>query len=658
MPIRRSLPLFILILLLVCLYPSRRVSAGDEWQPISPEELKMTSLPEAPGAPAVYLYRQVDRNDTSRASTEYNYVRVKILTEEGRKYANVEIPFEKKVNVSNIRARTVRPDGSIVNFDGKVYENTIVKSKSLKFLAKTFTMPDVQVGSIIEYHYNYDFEDNWIFNSYWTVSDELFTKHAQFTLKPFTREQWTIQWSWPAGLPKGTEPPKEGPDGIVRMTSNNIPGFQIEDYMPPENELKFRVIFVYYEEMPEKEPDKYWKKFGKKANDRIENFVGKRKAMEQAVAQIVAPGDSPEVKLQKIYARTQQVRNLSYETSKSEEEAKREKMKEINNVEEMWKGGYGNRRDVTWLFLGLARAAGFEASPCLVSGRNDYFFRKERMNSRELDAYVVLVKLNGKEMYFDPGAAFTPFGLLPWMETAVAGLKLDKDGGTWIQTTLPGSAESRIERTADLKLTSEGSLEGKLKVSFAGLEALSRRVEERNEDDTERKKFLEDQVKEYIPAGIEVELTNKPDWKSSEAPLVAEFDLKVSGWASSAGRRALLPAALFGATEKHLFEHANRVWPVYFSYPYKKVDDLTIQLPLDWQVGSLPKPADQDAKSAQYTLKVENKNGTLHIQRELRCDLLMVPKESYPVLRNFFAAVRTQDDQQIVLQPGAASASN
>jgi hypothetical protein len=78
---------------------------------------------------------------------------------------------------------------------------------------------------------------------------------------------------------------------------------------------------------------------------------------------------------------------------------------------------------------------------------------------------------------------------------------------------------------------------------------------------------------------------------------------------------------------------------------------------LDWQVGSLPKPADQDAKSAQYTLKVENKNGTLHIQRELRCDLLMVPKESYPVLRNFFAAVRTQDDQQIVLQPGAASAS-
>src|SRR6267142_7214896 len=161
---------FLLVALLlgvVLLQRTREVSAGDEWQPISPEELKMTSLPEAPGAPAVYLYRQVDRDDSNRASTEYNYVRIKILTEEGRKYANVEIPFERgQYSVGTIRARTIRPDGSVVNFDGKVYENTIVKSKRLKYLAKTFTMPDVQVGGIIEYHYNYDFEDNYIFSSY------------------------------------------------------------------------------------------------------------------------------------------------------------------------------------------------------------------------------------------------------------------------------------------------------------------------------------------------------------------------------------------------------------------------------------------------------------------------------------------------------------
>jgi hypothetical protein len=37
--------------------------SGDEWQPISPEETEDAAVPEAPGAPAVILYRQVDRDD-------------------------------------------------------------------------------------------------------------------------------------------------------------------------------------------------------------------------------------------------------------------------------------------------------------------------------------------------------------------------------------------------------------------------------------------------------------------------------------------------------------------------------------------------------------------------------------------------------------------
>ena len=41
------------------------VAKADDWLPISPEELKMTSEPKAPGASAVYLYRQVDRADLS-----------------------------------------------------------------------------------------------------------------------------------------------------------------------------------------------------------------------------------------------------------------------------------------------------------------------------------------------------------------------------------------------------------------------------------------------------------------------------------------------------------------------------------------------------------------------------------------------------------------
>src|SRR5260370_3913475 len=161
----------------------------------------MTSMPEAPGAPAVFLYRQVDRNDLGITggcgATEYHCVRIKVFTEEGRKHANVEIPFiRQRTNVSNIRARTVRPDGTIANFDGKVYEQTREKTKGIKYLAKTFTVPDVQVGSIIEYHYNIDFEDYYIFKSYWVVSEEVFTTRALFSLNPYDRRSWYCQRTW------------------------------------------------------------------------------------------------------------------------------------------------------------------------------------------------------------------------------------------------------------------------------------------------------------------------------------------------------------------------------------------------------------------------------------------------------------------------------
>lgn len=630
-------------------------ATADEWQPISPEELKMTSVPEAPGAPAVILYRQVDRDDSGRVPHEYNYVRIKILTHEGRKYADVEIPFFKgEGDISNLRARTVRPDGSVANFEGKPFEKTIVKAKGLKYLAKTFTLPDAQVGSIIEYHYVKNLPEGYVFDSRWILSDELFTRHAKFSLKP--SGEFALRWSWPIGLPPGTQTPKDE-HGIIHLETQNVPAFQIEDFMPPENELKYRVDFVYNENGTEKEPDKFWKSQGKKFNGAVENFVNKRKAMEQAVGQIVSPSDAPEVKLQKIYARVQQFRNTSYELEKTEQEQKRDKQKEINNVEDLWKLAYGNSRQINWLFVALARAAGFEAYPVYISARSQYFFNPIMMNLSQLDGDVVLVKVNGKDLYCDPGSKFAPFGVLPWQETAVKGLRLDKDGGTWVTTTIPESSDSRIERKADLKLEDDGTLSGKVTITFSGMEALSRRAEERDEDDANRKKFLEDQLKEYIPVGIDVELTNKPDWNSSASTLVATYDLKVPGWVSGSGRHALFPVGLFSAPEKQLFEHSNRVHPVYFSRPFEERDDIAIQLPFTWTVSSVPKPINQDVKAIVYQQTVDNDKGILHLSRTLKSNVMIIEPKLYPALRNFYQNVRTGDEQQIIMQP-LASATN
>ena len=624
---------------------------ADEWQPISPEELKMTSVAEAPGAPAVYLYRQVDRDDT--ANHQYSYMRIKILTEEGRKYANLEIPFfNGNESVHSIKARTIRPDGTIANFEGKPIDKMIVKAKGVKYMAKVLVLPDVQVGSIIEFHYMNQLKEHYVFDSHWIVSEELFTKYAKFSLK--ASNYFPVRFSW-QGLPPGVAPKNES--GVVRLEVHNIAAFQTEDYMPPQNELKSRVDFMYSEES-ENQADKFWKKEAKKQNDKVESFIGKRKAMEQAVAQIVSPSDTPEVKLQKIYARVQQLRNTGFEVETTEQEKKRVKEKEVKNVEDVWKSGSGSGGEITWLYLALVRAAGLEAYPVLVSRRNEYFFMPQIMDPHRLDDNIVLVKLNGKDTFYDPGTAYTPFGMLPWPETGVKGLRLDKDGGAWVTTIVPDSSVSNITRKADLKMTDQGSLEGKVTVTFSGLEALSIRMELRNQDETARTKYIEDLVREFIPVIIDVDLKNKPDWSSSSPTLVGEFEIKVQGWASAAGHRALIPVGLFGAPEKHVFEHNFRVHPIYFDFPTGRIDDVTIELPLDWKVNSVPAAHKDEGKVCSYNTTAENNKGTLHLTRNLNINVLVLDVKYYGALQKFFQMVKSGDEQQIVVQPGGISASN
>jgi hypothetical protein len=629
--------------------------------PLSPEDLKMTSEPKAPGAPAIILYREVDRDDSHEGNVrENNYYRIKILSEEGRQHSNIEIPFIKDVDdVTRIQARTIKPDGSIAEFDNKVFEKSLVKARGLKVLAKTFTLPAVEPGCVIEYSYTLDLKH--AYASHWILSEQLFTRTARFSLKPYKGAGFvplTLHQSW-QNLPVGIRP-NGAPDGSVSMEVSNIPAFQTEDFMPPPNELKSRVDFSYELGRPENDPELFWKHVGKVRDDQLESFIGigKHKKIDEAVAQIVSPSDPPELKLRKIYARVQQFRNTSYELKKTAQEEKREHEKIDENVDEVWKRGYGNHMQLDWLFLALARAAGFEAYGCWAASRAEYFFTPTTQQSGHLNEPVVLVKLNGQDLYFNPGAPFAPFGMLNWSETGTAGMRLDKDGGTWVKTTLPKSSESRIEHVAQLRLSDTGNLEGKLTVTYTGLEAMYHRQDVRNADDVTRRKFLEDRVKNQIPVTSEAKLTNTPEWSNPETPLVAEFDVKIPDWASNAGRRTVIPASLFTAIEKHLFEHANRVHPIYVDYPYEKDDDVTIELPEGWQVSSVPPPQTRDGHIVAYSLKVDKEGSTLHMTRKLAWDFLLLDSKYYPALRDFFQSVRTGDDQQIVLQPAAASAGN
>ncbi len=632
-----------------------RAHAAD-WPPMLPEDLQMTREEKAPKAPAVVLYRQVDRDDTT--SVESELVRIKILTEEGRQYADVGLPFDKShERIFAIEARTISPDGRIAKFDGNVYETTIAKSHDSHVTAKTFTLPDVHVGSIIEYRYKHQLRYGYIFNSHWILSADLFTRYAKFSLIPYDGG-FSLRYSWPLGLPPGTQPPAKV-HGRFELETHDVPPFLSEEYSPPEDELKTRVDFVYLgdDDVVEKDPVEYWRRVGKNLDHKIESFVDRRAAMEKALAQIIDAGDDPETRLRKIYARVQRLRNTSFESARTEQEEQRDPEKEAKNVADVWDHGYGSGVQLTWLFMALARAAGIPAEPVMVPSRDQTFFEPRLMNANQLNTNVVRIKLDGKDTFFDPGTVFAPFATLPWSETAVRCLALDKAGGTWITSPLPVASEARVERKAVLKLSPDGDLDGVLTVTYSGAEALWRRTSERNEDATERKRMLEEETKGWIVTGSEVALTNEPSWDASEPTLVAEFTVRVPGWAAAAGHRRLMPSGLFVGGEVHTFEHAAREHPLYFRWPFESVDDISIALPAGWQVDDLPKPLTEDRDALKYTANIDANAAELRLRRDLTINVLLVPAKFYPTVRDFYQAVRAADERQIVLGAAKKSAS-
>ena len=76
-------------LALVCLTTLASIARADQWTAPTAEELKMTSQPEVPGAAAVYLFKEEITEDKLHMWSKY--VRLKVLTEAGKEYANVEL---------------------------------------------------------------------------------------------------------------------------------------------------------------------------------------------------------------------------------------------------------------------------------------------------------------------------------------------------------------------------------------------------------------------------------------------------------------------------------------------------------------------------------------------------------------------------------------
>jgi hypothetical protein len=558
----RFVMVFAFLSLLTAAMPGRLVA--DDWRPVSPDDLALKDNPKQPGADAMVIYRQVDV-DAKNASV-LNYLQIKIFTAAGVKsQSDIELPYNRaQESIQSVRARTIQPDGTIAEFNGQTFDREIVKGQGIKYLAKTFTVPDVHPGSIIEYRYREQYDDNYYWSIEWAVQHDLYTREARFSIKPDTSSYAPSLLYRIYNLPASIKPQNQG-NGVYILDVQDVQGIEREDLMPPSSVLEAKVKFYYrsLSEPAHETTTEYWNRVAKGWNGQVDKFVDKKKQMEDAVSQIVAATDSPEQKLQKIYARSLQIRNLSYESDKSEKEEKQESIKPNDNVDDVLKHGYGNGTDINWLLIAMARAAGFDAADLRVASRSEYLFEPDQQASEELNEELVWVHAGSKDYYLDPGAHFYGFAQLPWEETGVGGIRVTKDGGQIISTPPPSGSDNTIVRRADIQVDSSLAMSGTLKVDFTGQDAATIRMEERDEDESGRKKALGDEIRDWFPVGGTFEVSSISNWEDVEKPLHVEGAFTVPSASSGTFQRLLLPVEIFPATEFGSFQPQKRVNPIY-----------------------------------------------------------------------------------------------
>jgi hypothetical protein len=355
----------------------------EAWLPITPQELSVKNVPNDPGADAIQLYMSYYKDDDAKFISVYK--RIKILREgalqPGKGLVDVEIPIEPGQSLKEFAARTIHPDQKIVDFTGTPFEKTIVKTRGIKFLAQAFSLPDVTVGSIIEYRYVIALPLHVVSPiSAWPIQGDLFTVKENLRFRAYqgvvsVPSEWRsvvprsqVSYSYLNQIDPNVPERKEG--NLMELELQNVPKFDAEEYMPPEDDFRPALLF-YYGGRETSSPDRFWDEWQKSTTEYVEKFIGNSREVHDAAAQATSGETDPEKKLRRLYMRAQQIRNLTFERERTDQEKKEERLKRNSSAQEVLQRGYGTSWEINATLTAMARAAGFEANLLGVSDRRN-----------------------------------------------------------------------------------------------------------------------------------------------------------------------------------------------------------------------------------------------------------------------------------------------
>ena len=546
----------------------------------------------------------------------------------------------------------------------------LVKTATYRYSAKVFSMPDVEVGSILEYRYQLRYDDKRLLPPTWFIQNELYLRKAHYRFNPYGgmvstgRDQMAASLIWMPILPKGaTVQHITPPTGGISSRTNDyyivdlekVPPLPSEEYEPPVHSLSYRVYFQY---SPYTNRDEFWKKEGKYWANQADKFEHAGPAVNAIVQKVTSPSDTPEQKLRKLYAEVMTYENTDFTRERSSAEEKAEGLKQVRTAEDIAVRKRGDSDDLTMLFIAMARSAGIKADAMKLTSRKDEIFNPNVLRMDQLDSMVAIVNVGGKDIYLDPGSRYCAYGQMRWDHTMSSGVR-QVDGGSAIAQTPAGSyIEAKTVRVAKLSLDNNGQVEGTVQVGYSGDPALAWRQRALKQDQAAVEKEMEDEMRRMLPGGLTVKLNKVLYLDDPSKQLVSSFEVQ-GPLANATSKRMFVPVEIFEANTHPKFSQPKRELPIYFPYGQQVVDQITFTLPAGVEIESTP--ASDKIKMDQFAvMEAESvvKANTITWTRTFALGTILFSPEEYEQVRTFYNKVNHKDQEQAVLKVASHAAGN
>lgn len=660
-------PIALVVCLLAVLTAATPVTAAfEDWKPVDPAELALKTPTVEKEADAEGLFWEVRIDDTPDGEIIFNhYLRVKVFTDRGREsQSKIDLPFGnlygREVQIKDIAARTIKADGSIVELKKEdIFERTIVKVSGLKVKARSFAMPSVEPGCIIEYRWREVRKHAGAHYLRLQFQRDIPVRRVQYFIKPSDYPGLSFNSITMHGQ---SAPWVKEKNGFYSTTMTNMPAMQEEARMPPEDQVRTWILVYYARGDARPDPAKYWNEVGKDFYENNKSLIKPNDEVKKLAASLIAEAKDDDEKLRRLYefCRTR-IRNWNDDaTGLTDQE--REKLKDNKNPGDTLKQGAGSIQDIDTLFAALANAAGFDARIALSPDRGDLFFDKSLPNAYFINPRNIAVNVGGTWKFFNPGYNHIPYGMLLWREEGEQALITDPKQPIWVDTPMSPPEKSQIKRRAKLKLSEDGTLEGDVTVEYSGHFAIDRKEEIDEESETQRVDRLKTEIKDLMSAAevSDIKIENITEYGK---PLAYAFHIRVPGYAQRTGKRIFIQPAFFQRGVNPLFATAGRKHPIYFAFPWSEDDHVQIELPPGYALDNADAPAPfGSGKISEYkpSLSVTSDGKMLIFKRTFFFggnNAVLFPLETYPAIRNYFDQLHKQDNHNLALKQ-TTTASN